>query len=238
MSGDSENSDSWGSLLIDGIMTKMVQVSGLRVVKSSDRNGDQKHLQEKAKQLPKKLFAEKDKNDLQPKKFTGKPNRSHGPQSYTGWDKYHNIDPEQKNDAFFNKRIANHNAKKELNDKKLPTIVSKTMKIHKEPNEIRTTIPLQYLYYNPIVKENDEKLEVKNEQESEHSIENKHDIKLEVKNKHRLDKIQVLDSDFMELQRDKEEFKIAQQFPSSDIVKNDVNDKIKIEPPPLSDYEI
>ena len=96
MSGDSENSDSWGSLLIDGIMTKMVQVSGLRVVKSSDRNGDQKHLQEKAKQVPKKLFAKKDKNDLQPKKFTGKPNRSHGPHPYTGWDKYYNIDPEKR----------------------------------------------------------------------------------------------------------------------------------------------
>ena len=71
----------------------MTQVSGLRVGKSSDLIGDQKHLKEKAKQLPQKLFAEKDKNVLQTKKFTGTPKKSHGPQSYTGWDKYQNIDP-------------------------------------------------------------------------------------------------------------------------------------------------
>ena len=41
MSGEPENSDSWGSLLIDGILIKMDQVSGK---KSEDRYGDQEHL--------------------------------------------------------------------------------------------------------------------------------------------------------------------------------------------------
>ena len=71
MSGNSDKSDSWGSLVIDGIMTKMIQESGLRVVKSSDRNGDHKQGQKKAQQLPKKVFAEKDKDDFQQKSLHG-----------------------------------------------------------------------------------------------------------------------------------------------------------------------
>ena len=59
MSGESANSDSWGSLLINGIMAKMVQVSGLRIVKSKDRNGDQAHLQKQVRQMPKKMIAKK-----------------------------------------------------------------------------------------------------------------------------------------------------------------------------------
>ena len=147
MSGESENSDSWGSLLIDGIMAKMVQVSGLRIVKSNDRNGDQEHLQEKVRQVPEKVIAKKDKKDLQPKKFTGKSNRSHGPQWYTGGSKYSDIDPGKEVVGFLDKRLANHEAKKELNDRKVPAFVPKIMKIHKKSDEISNN-----LYYNTIVK--------------------------------------------------------------------------------------
>ena len=132
MSGNSDKSDSWGSLLIDGIMTKMIQESGLRVVKSSDRNGDQKQGQKKAQQLPKKVFAEKDKDDFQQKKPTWKPCKS----QYKGSDKFKNIDPEKKNDAFLNKRIANHEAIKKLNESNSPAIASKPKDEHNPKDSI------------------------------------------------------------------------------------------------------
>ena len=167
MSVESENSDSWGSLLIDGIMAKMVKVSGLRIVKSKDCDGEQAHMQKDVRHVPKKMIAKKDKKDLQPKKYTGKSNRSNGPQWYTGRSKYSDIAPEKDVEGFFDKRLANHEAKKEKKDEKVPIFAPKIMKIHKKSDEISNN-----LYCNPIVKENYEKLDVENEQDSEHFIEN------------------------------------------------------------------
>ena len=61
MSDIKNNSDSWGSLLMDGIMANMVQISGLRIVKSEDRNDEQEHLQEKESQVHQKTVIKKDK---------------------------------------------------------------------------------------------------------------------------------------------------------------------------------
>ena len=66
-------------------------------------------------------------------------------------------------------------------------------------------------------------------------------MKNEVKSEQELEEAQVLDSDFMEIFEDlhitKEEVKIDQNVPNSDIMENNFNDKIKIELPPLSDYD-
>ena len=87
MAGESDNSDSWGSLLIDAILIKLSQVSGK---KSDDRNGNQEHLlvdpkrQKTVKQVPKNMVAKKDGKDLYPKKYTGENNWLSTPQRYTG----------------------------------------------------------------------------------------------------------------------------------------------------------
>ena len=40
MSGNNEESDSWGSLIMNGVMDRMAKMTGLRVVKSVNQNGD------------------------------------------------------------------------------------------------------------------------------------------------------------------------------------------------------
>ena len=97
---------------------------------------------------------------MQPKKYTGKSNRSNDPQWYTGGSKYSDITPEKAMEEIFGKRRANHKEKKERKDEKVPNFAPKIMKIHKKSDEISNN-----LYCNTIVKENDEKLEVKKEQE-------------------------------------------------------------------------
>ena len=62
MAGESDNSDSWGSLLIDEILIKISQVSGK---KSDNRYGNQEHLlvdptrQKTVKRVPKNMVAKK-----------------------------------------------------------------------------------------------------------------------------------------------------------------------------------
>ena len=76
MSGNSDESDSWGSLLINGILNRMVKGSGLKVVKSSDQNSDHEQGQKNAQQLPKNVVAKKEKDDFQQKKPTREPCKS------------------------------------------------------------------------------------------------------------------------------------------------------------------
>ena len=46
---------------MDGIMAKMVQISGLRIVKSKDHNDEQEHLQKKESQVHQKMVIKKEK---------------------------------------------------------------------------------------------------------------------------------------------------------------------------------
>ena len=71
MSGKSDESDSWGSLLINGILNRMVKGSGLKVVKFSYQNSDQEQGQKNAQQLPKKVAAKKEKDDFRQKSLHG-----------------------------------------------------------------------------------------------------------------------------------------------------------------------
>ena len=65
MSGKNEDSDSWGSLVMNGIMNKMAKMTGLRVVKSVDQNGDHEQGQKSDQKTPKNVTTEK--NDFQQK---------------------------------------------------------------------------------------------------------------------------------------------------------------------------
>ena len=67
------NSDSWGNLLIDEILSKINHVSGKR---SENRNGNQEHLlvgskrPKTVKEVSKNMVAKRVVKDLYPKEYT------------------------------------------------------------------------------------------------------------------------------------------------------------------------
>ena len=102
MSGENEESDSWGSVVIGSIMNKMAKVTGLRVVKKNDVH---EQGQMKSQKSPKNVNTEK--NSLQPKS-SWKPLRS----QYKGDGKWRNIDPDREISEMFNQRKADHESSK------------------------------------------------------------------------------------------------------------------------------
>ena len=76
----------------------MIKVSGLRVVKSSDRNSDLEQEEKNAQLSPKKVFTGKRKNDFQQKTSRREPCKT----GYNGVDKWKNIGPDKETGAMFN----------------------------------------------------------------------------------------------------------------------------------------
>ena len=104
MSGEIEESDSWGSIVMNGVMNRMAKMTGLRVVK---KNGVHEQGQMKNQKSPKYVNSER-KNSQQ--KSSWEPLKT----QYKGNGKWRNINPDKEISAMFNQRKADHEISKKL----------------------------------------------------------------------------------------------------------------------------